>query len=46
MASLPPEATLDLTPEQVKSLYPADLTLQYVQFFFRHGMSREFFLTG
>ena len=39
MASLPPEATTDLTPEQVKTLYPPDLSLQYVQIFFRHGIS-------
>jgi acid phosphatase len=37
MASLPLEAIEDFTPEQVKSLYPQDLTLQYVQIFFRHG---------
>ena len=39
MASLPPDATTDFTPEQVKTLYPSDLTLQYVQIFFRHGLS-------
>src|SRR5271155_742841 len=37
MASLPLEAVEDFTPDQVKSLYPPDLTLQYVQIFFRHG---------
>jgi len=39
MSSLPPHATTDFTPEQVKALYPSDLTLQYVQIFFRHGLS-------
>ena len=38
MASLPLEAVEDLTPDQVKSLYPSDLKLQYVQIFFRHGI--------
>jgi hypothetical protein len=42
MASLPPEATTDFTPEQVKSLYPPDLTLKYVQIFFRHGKFPSF----
>lgn len=37
MASLPPEATKDFTPEQISTLYPSDLALQYVQIFFRHG---------
>jgi len=39
MGSLPPHAATDFTPEQVKALYPSDLTLQYVQIFFRHGLS-------
>ena len=37
MASLPPEATQELTPDQITSLYPPGLKLQYVQIFFRHG---------
>jgi hypothetical protein len=37
MTSLPPEATADLSPELIKTLYPPDLQLQYVQIFFRHG---------
>jgi len=45
MASLLLEAVEDFTPDQVKSLYPSDLTLQYVQIFFRHGiplLNRQF----
>jgi hypothetical protein len=41
MASLPPEATRDLSTEEVRSLYPPDLTLKYVQLFFRHGSPRS-----
>ena len=37
MASLPPEATQAFSPDQITSLYPSDLKLQYVQIFFRHG---------
>src|SRR2546423_6012106 len=39
MPSFPPEATADLSPEEIKTLYPPDLQLQYVQIFFRHGIS-------
>ena len=46
MASLPLEAVEDFTPEQVKSLYPQDLTLQYVQIFFRHGCPLTSFSNG
>lgn len=38
MASLTAEAAQELTPDQITSLYPSDLKLQYVQIFFRHGI--------
>jgi len=37
MSSLPPEAVAEFTEEQVKTLYPPNLQLKYVQIFFRHG---------
>jgi hypothetical protein len=44
MASLPSEAIKEFTPEEVKALYPSDLTLQYVQIFFRHGIPTKMLL--